>query len=104
MNPLVHLAIIWAGVFFAVIVAKKTRLTPGKSLVMALVQGEPETRCDDVFERYGRPFGMLGFEDRHLLRGCGLREAGAIAERPELLAEAEHLAHRLVTARLGAAL
>ena len=38
------------------------------------------------------------------LRGCGLREAGAIAGRPELLAEAEHLAHRLVTARLGAAL
>jgi Na+:H+ antiporter len=28
MNPLVHLAIIWAGVFFAVIAAKKTRLTP----------------------------------------------------------------------------
>ena len=28
----------------------------------------------------------------------------AIARRPELLAEAEHLAHRLVTAWLGAAL
>ena len=83
---------------------EKSRLAPGKSLVMALVQGEPETRCADVFERYGRPFGMLGFEDRHLLRGCGLREAGAIAGRPELLAEAEHLAHRLVTAWLGAAI
>jgi len=28
MNPLVHLAIIWAGVFFAVVAAKQTRLTP----------------------------------------------------------------------------
>ena len=83
---------------------EKSRLPPGKSLVMTLVQGEPETRCGDVFERYGRPFAMLGFEDRHLLRGCGLRDAGAIAERPELLSEAEHLAHRLVTARLGTAL
>lgn len=83
---------------------EKSRLPPGKSLVMALIQGEPETRCADVFGRYGRPFAMLGFKDRHLLRGCGLREAGAIAGRPELLAEAEHLAHRLVTARQGTAL
>ena len=80
---------------------EKSRLPPGKSLVMALVQGEPETRCADVFERYGRPFGMLGFEDRHLLRACGLREANAISGRPELLDEAAQLAHRLVTARLG---
>jgi Kef-type K+ transport system membrane component KefB len=28
MNPLEHLAIIWAGVFFAVVAAKATRLTP----------------------------------------------------------------------------
>lgn len=28
MNPLTHLAIIWAGVFVAVVAAKKTRLTP----------------------------------------------------------------------------
>ncbi len=28
MNPLVHLALIWAGVFAAVVAAKKTRLTP----------------------------------------------------------------------------
>lgn len=28
MNPLEHLAIIWAGVFVAVVLAKKTRLTP----------------------------------------------------------------------------
>lgn len=28
MNPLVHLAIIWAGVFVAVVAAKRTRLTP----------------------------------------------------------------------------
>lgn len=28
MHPLVHLAIIWAGVFVAVVAAKKTRLTP----------------------------------------------------------------------------
>ena len=28
MHPLVHLAIIWAGVFLAVVAAKKTRLTP----------------------------------------------------------------------------
>lgn len=28
MHPLLHPAIIWAGVFFAVVAAKKTRLTP----------------------------------------------------------------------------
>lgn len=80
---------------------EKTRLAPGKSLVMVLTQGEPEKQCSDVFERYGRPFGMLGFEDRHLLRACRLRDPEAVAQHPELLEEARHLAHRLVTARLG---
>jgi Kef-type K+ transport system membrane component KefB len=28
MHPLLHLALIWAGVFVAVVAAKKTRLTP----------------------------------------------------------------------------
>ena len=80
---------------------EKTRLPPGKSLVMILTQGEPETRCADVFERYGRSFGYLGFEDRHLMRACRLRAADAVSQYPELLAEAGQLAHRLVTARLG---
>lgn len=83
---------------------EKTRLAPGKSLVLVLTQGEPETQCSDVFERYGRAFNMLGFEDRHLLRACRLRAPDAITQHPELLEEAEHLAHRLVTARLGTSL
>jgi len=82
----------------------KTRLPAGKSLVMILTQGEPEFRSGDVFERYGRSFAMLGFQDRHLMRACRLRAADAVAKHPELLAEARQLAHRLVTARLGTAL
>ncbi|HMB76134.1 MAG TPA: hypothetical protein VKN76_07015, partial [Kiloniellaceae bacterium] len=83
---------------------EKSRLPAGKSLVMILTQGEPETHCADVFERYGRAFDFLGFKDRHLLRACRLREPDAVTHYPELLAEARQLAHRLVTARLGTVL
>lgn len=80
---------------------EKSRLPPGKSLVMILTQGEAETHCTDVFDRYGRAFEFLGFKDRHLIRACRLRAADAVTHYPELLIEARKLAHHLVTARLG---
>ena len=75
---------------------QKSRLTPGKHLVFILTQGEPEERCADIFPRYERPFAMLGFEDCHLIRACGVREPGEVRQHSTVIARAESLARQLV--------
>jgi Kef-type K+ transport system membrane component KefB len=72
MHPLVHLAIIWTGVFVAVVAAKKTRLTPvlyflfaGFLLVNLGVIPEHSGDFIRVFAELGIIFIMfsLGFEE-----------------------------------------
>ncbi len=74
---------------------EKTRLAPGKQLVLIQVQGEPEEHCADILPRYERSFRILGFDAFHLIRGCGLREPGAAEAHPDLMALAEETARRL---------
>lgn len=72
MDPLVHLAIIWAAVFAAVVMAKKTRLTPvlyflflGSLLANIGILPEQSGAFIRVFAELGIIFIMfaLGFEE-----------------------------------------
>ena len=94
MHPLVHLAIIWAGVFAAVVAAKKTRLTPvlfflfiGFVLVNAGILPDNSSTFIREFAELGIIFIMfaLGFEEstdnflRSLKRSWGIAFFGAVA-------------------------
>jgi len=72
MHPLLHLAVIWAAVFVAVVAAKKTRLTPvlfflfmGFLLVNLGVLPDESDEFIRVFAELGIIFIMfaLGFEE-----------------------------------------
>lgn len=80
------------------ITAKKPhRLEGEKRLVMILTQGRPdEDRFADIFPKYSTFFGWMGFQEAELIRACGVRDIGDIGKRPEILAQAEALAARLV--------
>lgn len=72
------------------------RLLPGKQLIFVLTQGNPdESRFNDIFSRYDFFFKWYGFSGSHLIRACGVREAGEAAGRSEVMDLAEDLAQRL---------
>jgi len=72
------------------------RLSPGKKLVFALTQGNPdESRFADVFQRYDYFFKWYGFDGSHLIRACGVREAGEVVGHPQVMTLAEDLAKEL---------
>jgi len=76
--------------------SKKSRLASGKTLVFVLVQGNPDEKpYADIFPRYEHFFRYHGFDESHLIRACGVRLAGEVEDRPELLALAEETARRL---------
>jgi len=75
---------------------QKSRLAAGKRLVFILTQGEPEERCADIFSRYERPFGMLGFDACHLIRACAVREPGAVRQQAAVIEETETFARQLL--------
>jgi Kef-type K+ transport system membrane component KefB len=94
MDPLVHLAIIWAGVFVAVVMAKWTRLTPvlyflfvGSLLVNLGVLPTESADFIRVFAELGIIFIMfaLGFEEStdnfvsSVKRSWGIALFGALA-------------------------
>ena len=73
------------------------RLAAGKQLVFFLVQGKDDEKAyDDIHDRYWYFFKYFNFERSHLLRACGVYEAGEMEKRPELLKAAENLARSLV--------
>lgn len=94
MHPLVHLAIIWAGVFIAVVAAKRTRLTPvlyflfvGFALVNAGILPQQSGDFIREFAELGIVLIMfaLGFEEStdnflgSLRKSWGIALFGAIA-------------------------
>jgi Kef-type K+ transport system membrane component KefB len=94
MDPLVHLAIIWAGVFVAVVMAKWTRLTPvlyflfvGSLLVNLGILPTESSGFIRVFAELGIIFIMfaLGFEEStdnfvaSVRRSWGIALFGALA-------------------------
>jgi multimeric flavodoxin WrbA len=75
----------------------RTRLAPGKRLVMVVAQGHPkEDLFADIFPRYAYFFLRYHlFEDARLVRACGVYSLGDAAGRAEALALAEREAQRL---------
>ena len=79
-----------------VVKSKKSRLASGRTVVFVLVQGNPDEKSyTDIFPRYQYFFKYHGFDESHLIRACGVRQAGEIEGRPEVLALAEETARRL---------
>lgn len=88
MHPLLHLAIIWAGVFVAVVAAKKTRLTPVLYFLLAgflLVNIGVLPQTSDEFIREFSELGIiiimfaLGFEESTDNLLASLRKSWGIA-------------------------
>lgn len=72
------------------------RMAPGKKFVFIQVQGNPDdTLFADIFPRYEYFLKWYGIQESHLIRACGVREPGAIQERPEVLALAEEVARKV---------
>ena len=74
----------------------KSRLAPGKKLVMILAQGQPdETMFTNIFPKFEYFFKMQGFSESHLIRACGVREAGEVEKQEHVMELAEKLAQDL---------
>ncbi|HTP65723.1 MAG TPA: flavodoxin family protein [Geobacteraceae bacterium] len=71
------------------------RLAPGKKLVFALTQGQPEEAFSDIFPRYDFFFKWYGYGESHLIRACGVVAPGAIEARQDILALAEETARKV---------
>lgn len=77
--------------------SKTSRLTNGKSLVFVIAQGQShEDLFADIYPRYEFVFDLLGFKDRHLIRGCGLNAADDAAGKEDLLNLAEKVAEQII--------
>ncbi len=74
----------------------RSRLAPGKKLVFILTQGNPdESMFTNIFPKFDYFFKGFGFEERHLIRACGVRELGEVEKHGEVLKETELLAENL---------
>jgi NAD(P)H-dependent FMN reductase len=74
----------------------KSRLVPGKKLVFILAQGNPdEGLFTNIFPKFEYFFKMFGFGACHLIRACGVRDAGEVKDRQNVIKMAETLAQEL---------
>ncbi|MHC1728380.1 MAG: flavodoxin family protein [Syntrophobacteraceae bacterium] len=72
------------------------RLAPGKKLVFALAQGEPDEKLfSDIFPGYDYFMKWYGFKESHLIRACGVREAGTVETRRDILTLSEEVARKV---------
>ncbi len=62
----------------------KSRLAPGKRLVLIQTQGEDSTHYGGLLARYATSFKLLGIDEVSLIRASSVREAGAVAQLPEV--------------------
>ena len=74
----------------------RSRLAPGKRLVLVQTQGEPESAYADLLDRYAKSFRMLGIEEMHLIRACGVREPGEAAALADVGARVEEVAQAIM--------
>jgi multimeric flavodoxin WrbA len=75
---------------------KPHRLEGDKQLVMILSQGNPdEDQFSDIYPKYSKFYGWMGFQKAELIRACGVRDLNDIGKRPEIIAQAKALATRL---------
>ncbi len=77
---------------------QKSRLAPGKKLVLILAQGNPdEESFTNIFPKFDYFFRSYGFSDTRLIRACGVREPGEVAASPELMRLVEETFERMCT-------
>jgi multimeric flavodoxin WrbA len=77
--------------------AKPSRLGSGKKLVFIQTQAsKEEADFADVYPRYKGFFRWYGFGDAHLIRACGVSEAGAVAGQEQTMAQAEEVARAVM--------
>jgi multimeric flavodoxin WrbA len=74
---------------------KPVRFAPGKKLVFALTQGQPEEAFADIFPRYDFFFKWYGFGESHLIRACGVAGPGDVEARQDILEMAEETARKV---------
>jgi len=73
-----------------------SRLSHGKKLVLILTQGNPdETKFTDIYPKFEYFFSRFGFDDRHLIRACGVREPGEVEDREDVMRLADEMAATL---------
>jgi multimeric flavodoxin WrbA len=75
-----------------------SRLEAGKKSVFVFAQGQSSVGLyADVFPRYEMWLKRYGFVENFLLRMNGPRDAGSVAERPDLVSQAEDIANKLLS-------
>ncbi len=72
------------------------RFNPGKKMLWIMAQEYPEEYHSDIFERYGGLFKTYAGFDTYLLRATEVEEPGIVKDKPEIMAQAEQMAQRLV--------
>lgn len=73
-----------------------SRLSAGKKLVCVLAQGNPdETMFTDIFPKLEYFFGRYGFDDRALIRVCGVHGPGEVEARSDVMKLAKETAERM---------
>lgn len=73
-----------------------SRLTPGKKLVVVMSQGNPDEQLfADVYPRYSKFLGWLGFTESRLVRSCGFGPATVDAPPEAVLVKAEETAREI---------
>ena len=76
--------------------SEPSRLGRSKALVLVQVQGEGPERYGDLLAQYGPALDKLGFERCELIRACGVREVGDVAQDTVALRRAETVAQELI--------
>jgi multimeric flavodoxin WrbA len=75
---------------------KPSRLSPDRTFIMALTQGDPnEESFNDIFPRYASFYKWYGYDHSHVIRACGVEDPDADNMHPAL-AQAEELAAHLM--------
>ncbi len=73
-----------------------SRLSPGKKLVFIQTQADPDQNAfADVFPRYESFFKWYGFDGTHLIRACGVVEAGEVENQEKVMKLAGEIAKKL---------
>jgi multimeric flavodoxin WrbA len=74
----------------------KSRLSPGKKLVMILCQNNPdEGSFINIFPKFDYFFRAYGFVENHLIRACGVSAPGEVQNRGDVMTLAEKTAEKL---------
>ncbi|MBF0531352.1 MAG: flavodoxin family protein [Deltaproteobacteria bacterium] len=76
---------------------KRSRLPEGKQAVFVMTQGAPAEMFAGLFPDFLSMKEFFGFSEMHLIRGGEFQRDQDASSRPELLAQAEELARKLVS-------